>query len=210
MANEAVRGFDQRKRMAFLWLVLPPLLFAIMFSQTAWQEGMFVYELSEQAGAILVFACVAGRCWSSLYIGARKNQELVTDGPYRHTRNPLYFFSALGMAGLGLMLGSLILAAALFTVTWLVFRFVARREAAFLAGAFGEKYRKYRDAVPEFLPSLRPAIPATNRPEGVAFSPAALRRTFIDASFFLLILPFSELLEFLHEEGLLATLVYLY
>jgi protein-S-isoprenylcysteine O-methyltransferase Ste14 len=52
-----------------------------------------IHEFLEMAGVSLALLCVAGRMWSSLYIGSRKNRELVTAGPYSITRNPLYFFS---------------------------------------------------------------------------------------------------------------------
>ena len=47
--------------------------------------------------------------WSSLYIAGRKGRELVTVGPYSTCRNPLYFFSIVGAAGMGAQSGSLTL-----------------------------------------------------------------------------------------------------
>src|SRR5690606_41067661 len=65
----------------------------ILFSRSGWPRGSILADLLSLAGLVLILACIAGRCWASLYVGGRKNQELVTAGPYAHMRNPLYFFS---------------------------------------------------------------------------------------------------------------------
>ena len=36
----------------------------------------------EWAGIVLIVACILGRTWASLYIGGRKIDALVMDGPY--------------------------------------------------------------------------------------------------------------------------------
>ena len=203
-------AFDQRKRIAFLWLLFPLLATAILFSQTIWAEETTVREIAEQTGGLLLVVCLVGRCWCSLYIGDKKNAELVTEGPYRHTRNPLYFFSALGMAGLGMMLGSLMLSAVLFFLTYFLFRYVARREAEFLGARFGSAFREYSTAVPEFFPSLRPAELSHRQPDSITFSQTALRRTFIDSVCFLLVLPGTQLVEYVHANELLKPVVYVY
>ncbi len=50
-------------------------------------------------GITAIFVAIAGRAWVLLYIGGRKNSELVTYGPYSITRNPLYVFSLTGITG---------------------------------------------------------------------------------------------------------------
>src|SRR6478736_6292629 len=49
-------------------------------------------------------------------------------GPFSMTQNPLYFFSTVGAAGIGLMFGSVLAAALLGLGSFLVFRFTARKE----------------------------------------------------------------------------------
>ena len=58
-------------------------------------------------GVALALLCTCGRVYSTAFIGGAKNQQLVTWGPYSLCRNPLYFFSLCGAAGIGLMSGSL-------------------------------------------------------------------------------------------------------
>ena len=89
-------------------LAAVPIFF---LAQPTWQGT--AHEFIEIAGIVLVFACIFGRMWSILYVGSKKNKELVTSGPYSMTRNPLYFFSCIGAVGVGLMYGSVVVALAL-------------------------------------------------------------------------------------------------
>lgn len=90
----------------------------LLLSRSAWNEELLFYEIVEVAGLLLIVLCFVGRLWCILYIGARKNEELVTVGPYSLCRNPLYFFSTVGAVGIGLAFGSLLAAAALGLVTY--------------------------------------------------------------------------------------------
>ena len=60
--------------------------------------------VSFAAGTVLVIAGVLLRIWSFGHL--RKNQTLVTTGPYAHTRNPAYVASCLIMTGLFLAAGN--------------------------------------------------------------------------------------------------------
>ena len=202
--------FDQSKRIVFLWLSAPLFTALAVFSATAWTDDLFFAESLEQLGVLLVVLCVAGRCWSTLYIGGRKNAALIVDGPYRYMRNPLYFFSTLGLAGIGLVLESLMLAAALTAFGYLTFALVARREERTLHELFGAEYEAYRRQVPAFFPMPRAGQGGPRVPETATFSPQLLTRTFIDASYFLLIFPFAELMEILHDQGIVPAFLHLY
>lgn len=77
---------------------------------------------------------------------------LVTEGPFRFTRNPIYLGGTLLYAGLALLIGRigplLLLPALLATLN----RGVIEREERYLAQRFGEGYRTYQEAVPRWLP----------------------------------------------------------
>lgn len=165
--------------------------------------GDEAHETIELAGVGLVLACIAGRMWSILYIGARKNSDLVTAGPYSMTRNPLYFFSTVGMAGIGLMLGSFVMAAALAVVAWLALGYTASREAGYLRALFGTAYDDYARVTPMFWP--KPSL--YREPQQASFSPQALRRTFLDGLLFLLVFPLVELVEHAQAAGYLPVLL---
>jgi protein-S-isoprenylcysteine O-methyltransferase Ste14 len=68
---------------------------------------------------------------------------LVTTGPYRFTRNPMYLGMVLFLLGFSLML-SLEWGLILVPVLWLAFdRLVVAREEAYLTNKFGEPYRDF-------------------------------------------------------------------
>ncbi len=174
-----------------------PLLF---FAQPIW-DGT-AHEFIEIVGICLVSVCMIGRMWSILYVGSKKNAELVTSGPYSVMRNPLYFFSFIGAAGVGLMFGSLLVALGLALATYVVFSITAAKEADFLRAKFGPAYEAYSSRTPMFWPN-----PARYRDEQeVYFSPKALKRTLLDAMLFLAVFPVIETLEYLQLSGKLPIL----
>jgi len=112
----------------------------------------------------------------------RKDKELATDGPYAHTRNPLYLGSALLAAGF-VVAGRSAWAGALVTAYFAVFYYaVIRNEERDLHDRFGEAFDKYAKRVPLFFPSvtcarrgeLSPASEA--EPSAKKFSWAQYRR----------------------------------
>ena len=108
------------------------------------------HEFIEMAGLGLVLVCIAGRMWSALYIGSKKNRELVTAGPYSITRNPLYLFSTVGAVGVGLMFGSVAAALGLGLVAYFILIATANKESEHLRTLFGPRYEDYASATPLF------------------------------------------------------------
>lgn len=83
----------------------------------------------------------------------KEGQELVTGGPYRWVRHPLY------STGIGLFLGIALMAANAFILVWTVvallgvrFGVVPREEAA-LISRFGDEYRRYRARTGALVPN---------------------------------------------------------
>lgn len=103
-------------------------------------------------GGGLAMAGVLVRSWSVGYI--EKDQTLATDGPYRYTRNPLYFGSFLIGAGFAIAGGSWPLTLSFLVLFFLIYWTVMRREAKFLRQKFGEDYERYARSVPFFFPGL--------------------------------------------------------
>ncbi|MBA8903170.1 isoprenylcysteine carboxylmethyltransferase family protein [Phyllobacterium sp. P30BS-XVII] len=202
--------FQQGKRVRFLWLALPMLLTPILLSQSPWLPETVLRQSIEFVGSSFIIICIAGRCWASLYVGGRKNRQLITDGPYQYTRNPLYFFSSLGLAGIGLTFGSFAIAAFYFLFGYLVFAYVSARESVALDGLFGDAYREYRHKVPAFFPRLRRRACNVAHALPITFNPVALKRTAIDSSCFLLAIPASKLIESLQLAKLLKPVLHLF
>ncbi|WP_165225540.1 methyltransferase family protein [Affinirhizobium pseudoryzae] len=108
----------------------------------------------EICGISAIFIAIAGRGWVLLYIGGRKNSELVTSGPYSITRNPLYVFSLTGITGVGLLTGSLISMTAFVLCAYLAFEMAIRGEEAYLSSRYGHRFQAYKQAVPRFWPDF--------------------------------------------------------
>jgi protein-S-isoprenylcysteine O-methyltransferase Ste14 len=82
-------------------------------------------------------------------------KQLVTEGPYRRSRNPLYLARLLILTGLAILLSSLglaVLTAALFL--FLEFVLVPREEGR-LVVRYGAKYNDYRETVARWI-AIRP------------------------------------------------------
>jgi protein-S-isoprenylcysteine O-methyltransferase Ste14 len=112
-------------------------------------------DLLIMAGTALIAGGAALRIWAGLYIGGRKNLQVVRDGPYALSRNPLYLGNLLAAAGIVLLSGSIVVAGLVLPAACLVFLLTIRSEEANLVTKFGPAYLEYRAAVPRFLPTPR-------------------------------------------------------
>lgn len=95
-----------------------------------------------------------------MYSATMHGNRMVTGGPYRHTRNPLYLGLMLHTVALGLLMppsGALV---SLVLIVLCDLR-LAMGEESFLSEKLGEPYREYVRQVPRLLPSIRPRIAET-------------------------------------------------
>jgi protein-S-isoprenylcysteine O-methyltransferase Ste14 len=102
--------------------------------------------------------------WACAYLPGGANEglrpgdnDLVTDGPYRLVRHPLYLGTILCFLGFAILLNRLGFAIAMLGITAFVCRLISREEAE-LDAAFGASYRAYWDAVPRLFPAPRGKI----------------------------------------------------
>ena len=128
---------------------------AALLGRSSWPAQTPAHEAIETLGFLLLALCVAGRVLSTVYIGGRKNGEIVRLGPYSVVRNPLYACSVLGFTGLGLSVGSLALGLASGAGLFLLYSAVVRAEEARLLRHFGALYGSYLDEVPRWIPDFR-------------------------------------------------------
>jgi len=131
--------------LALNWLMPLPFLPAAVPAR--WVGGVvFVLALVLLAWAISTIT----RSGSNVPTN-RPATTIVQSGPYRFTRNPIYFGMMLGLVGLALALDNLWLLAMLVPFA-LVIRFgVVAREEAYLERKFGDVYRRYRSRVRRWL-----------------------------------------------------------
>jgi protein-S-isoprenylcysteine O-methyltransferase Ste14 len=93
--------------------------------------------------------------WTTVLFAKRKttirpgevSTALVTAGPFRVSRNPIYLGMALLLVGVALLCGSLSPWLVIPLFVWLINRNVIPMEEAMLAEAFGEEYRRYQGRV---------------------------------------------------------------
>lgn len=183
------------------------LIGVLMFTFTGSKHpsGQTTHEAIEWAGIVALVVCILGRTWVSLYIGGRKIEQFVTNGPYSVMRNPLYFFSILGAAGAGAQLGSLLSAFVFGLLAAIVFGFVVVQEERLLAKRYGAEFEAYTARVPRFLPNPR----LWGDTPTLTVIPPKMVRTFADAMILLLSVPVAESCERLQQIGVLPVLFHL-
>jgi protein-S-isoprenylcysteine O-methyltransferase Ste14 len=190
-----------RKIVLGIAILIGTLMFAV--TKSSLEAGDATHEMIEWVGIVAIVTCILGRTWTSLYIGGRKIEQFVTNGPYSVMRNPLYFFSILGAAGAGAQLGSIIAGVTFGVLAWAVFYVVVLQEERLLLGRYGAPFKDYMNTVPRFLPS---PLLWHDEPTLVVMPPKVLR-TFADALFFLLSVPLAEAFEQLQNMGVLPVLL---
>lgn len=193
----------RRKRYVFASGLL--LLAVLLFTESLWPSGTLLHNIHEWFGYGLIFACIAGRTWCSLYIGGRKKQVLVEQGPYSLSRNPLYLFSLLGGIGIGLQAGNLVTGTIFGLFVFAVFSAVILQEEAFLKARFPAEFAAYVARVPRW--GLR--ISNWHSDAELTVQPRLVLVTFRDALWFLAAIPLMEGIEMVQNAGWLPVLLHL-
>ena len=191
----------QRKRRLALALFFGLASIFLLFCRSWFGYGD-LHEFVEAVGLSIIGAAVLGRLWSTLYIGGRKNAEIITKGPYSLTRNPLYVFSSLGAVGVGAQTGSITVAILFGIATAIAFHITIRREEVFLLDAFGADFEAYCRRVPRFLPRFS----GFDGGDLVTVHPSRLYSTLLDGLIFFAAIPAFESIEWLQEAGVLPVL----
>lgn len=151
-----VRDLAQRPRT----LLPPPLVYAAALLAAWWIEPRYPLPLELGAWARplawgLIGLGLAGFAWALAAIWGHRTtvnpykaaSHLVTSGPFRYSRNPIYVSDWFVYLGVTLWLASawpLLFA----PLVWAAMRYgVIAHEEAHLEARFGEKYRRYRQRV---------------------------------------------------------------
>ncbi|NDV86226.1 isoprenylcysteine carboxylmethyltransferase family protein [Aurantimonas aggregata] len=199
----ALGRYQQQRKLA-LFAILVVAFMALLFVGSAWPEE--IHETIEVVGLGLIVIGIAGRVWCTLYIGGRKAAEIVAEGPYSISRNPLYVFSSIAAGGAGAATGSIVLGLVFMIGCAVAFRVVILREEAYLRDAFGAPFDSYVARVPRFFPdiSLFRDVPK------ITVDMALVYRTMGDGLVFFVAMPFFEAVEMLQAGGYLPVLLRLY
>jgi protein-S-isoprenylcysteine O-methyltransferase Ste14 len=110
-------------------------------------------------GIILILFGTVLNVWSVAHLGKRNTTlgfhgmptELVVDGPFRISRNPIYLSGVMLTFGVALLLGSLIVFGFLTAVSIVLNNWYIPAEEAILEQTFGETYRQYKRKVRRWI-----------------------------------------------------------
>jgi protein-S-isoprenylcysteine O-methyltransferase Ste14 len=118
-------------------------------------------------GAFVVALGAMIRAWGAAYLRADvvhdssvRSERLVAAGPFRYSRNPLYFGLLIGVFGAGLLVSRLGWIVQMVVAIVFCYRLIFREEAE-LVRVQGENFLAYCRAVPRLVPALRPRVSAS-------------------------------------------------
>lgn len=147
------RLFTWRRLVAYAFAAATMLLvYADKDNRPGWIAGWGLY-----AGAAVAVAGELLRVWGCGHL--RKNQDVITSGPYAHVRNPLYLGTLLIIVGMCFAAGTGIIVYGLLPLGLVAFFAYytpkkERVESDRLRRRFGARFDVYHDAVPGYLPRL--------------------------------------------------------
>lgn len=155
----------------------------ILTTSSRWPVTGNARELFFVLGMCLACVGALGRTWSNLFISGYKSRGLVTTGPYSMCRNPLYFFSAVGMLGIGLATETIAVPVLLMLFFAAYYPMIIGREEQRLAARHLEGFPEYCRITPPFWPRLD----LYSEPETYVMYPRAMRKNLADAFWFVAI-----------------------
>lgn len=144
-------------------LIMTPLIILWVF--LPWQTVLGTPPLYTVMSWLGTFLCVIALtcsfyCWYymgnawRIGIDPKEKNLLLTDGPFKTIRHPIYSLSMLLMLGSFLSVQTQAMAT-LLIIHWLLFRYEAYREEQYLSKVHGHAYKQYMQQTNRFLPILR-------------------------------------------------------
>jgi protein-S-isoprenylcysteine O-methyltransferase Ste14 len=161
--EKATVKYERREKILYYLVALGliPIFFYIL---TSWIDtfGIPLPQGVRWLGATLIFAGdilfiwshkVLGRNWSPI-LEIRKGHILVTDGPYKFIRHPMYAAIFLIGIGVSLLSANWIVALTYLLPTTSLYLVRVSDEEEMMIGQFGDKYREYMTKTGRLIPKL--------------------------------------------------------
>ncbi len=189
------------RRIKLTRFFLLPIFIIFLFSQHKIPEAGVLDIAMELTSVVLIFIGVSGRLWSTLFISGYKTANLITVGPYSICRNPLYFFSFIAITGIAVETEMITLVLLVLFGFAIFYPAVILKEEKLLNQIHGKDFEEYCKRVPRFFPNFK----LYTEPEKYIFETRLYRKAFFDAIWFILAYPLLEIIEKLHEHGILPT-----
>ncbi|HSL44611.1 MAG TPA: isoprenylcysteine carboxylmethyltransferase family protein [Anaerolineales bacterium] len=147
-------------RIGGLILWLSPLVYLLNPGWMVWSK-IGLPQWARWLGVILGIASVVGIYWLFSSIGSgitatsatRRKHTLVTKGPYRWIRHPLYTFGSSLFVAFGMIADNWFIAL-LGILAFIIVAIRTPKEEANLIEKFGDEYRTYMQRTGRFLPKL--------------------------------------------------------
>lgn len=128
--------------------LLPAYVLTVLFGFPT--RMIIAAVLAAAGGALALAAEIRFKQAGTATMPWKPAHALVTAGIYRHARNPMYVGLALVVAALAVALASNWTLVLLVPAALLMHFGVVKREERYLAGKFGNEYRRYMDTVPRY------------------------------------------------------------
>ncbi len=151
MDREALRTLLFRHREAVLVLLSVPVIVAALRGGGIAPTSALLGTGVAATGVLLRLSAVRQIGRGARVFHAHARAGMVSSGPYRWTRNPLYLAAALMLCGFGLIAGAGWTAVALLPATILAYTPIVIIEEHSLLGLFGDAYRRYLAEVPRWI-----------------------------------------------------------
>ena len=150
-----------------IWRVVIAL-FVILFVRLDKSGALSFFRLSFQSffsfvipGSVLTVLGLFGAIWARIHLGRnwsgyvtyKEDQTLVTTGPYKYVRHPIYTSMILMFIGTILYYGSLFVSI-FFIILAIDFILRTRKEEEIMLKLFGEKYAEYMKRTKRLLPLI--------------------------------------------------------
>lgn len=151
--------FERPNRIPWPPLILLSGVAAGMVLGAFWPINDALHPAIRVAGFLLLAGAGAIDLWAAYTMWrARTNilphkpaLRLITSGPFRFTRNPIYLANSIALTGIALAFSNLWFVVAAVAVTFLVDRLAIRREEAHLRARFGATWDAYAARTPRWL-----------------------------------------------------------
>jgi protein-S-isoprenylcysteine O-methyltransferase Ste14 len=149
---------DRRARWGIL---LVAVAYSMLWQNKFWERALPGWRL----GLSVLFLLLAGLLsWTGarslggqwrIDAGLNPDHELVTSGPYRLVRHPIYTSMLCLSLGTGFMITPLAILALSILVFMAGTQIRVRTEDKLLAARFGDRFRDYQRTVPAYIPFLK-------------------------------------------------------
>ncbi len=156
------------------WLaisIMAPFAIASALSPPLAGEGTWLDNGFDLFGWLLFMVGAAFRWWATFYIGGRKLDTVVAEGPYSICRNPLYVGTFLMGLGISFFLQSLTFAAGFAIAAVFYLTVTVPAEEILLRNKFGQSFVDYCGIVPRYWPRFK----LLHSPATIAISVRGLR-----------------------------------